>query len=231
MIPLVWIPGHMCGDWLYAPQRGAWPGPQIVADVARDDTLGAMADRLLEKAPERFALAGLSLGGMVAMKVMVRAPGRVVGALLMDTDPTAAREQEIAWRAEEMADVAAKGPEGYVGRFVEKFYAHDADVAERLGPETRKRMAEAPVEVISAQARALDTRRTLTEHLGDFGAPVEVVVGAQDRVCPPRLHRILAEALPDAVLTEIPGCGHIATLEAPETVTSRLRALADRIAQ
>jgi len=229
VIPLVWIPGHMCGDWLYAPQRGAWPGPDSVADVTRDDTLGAMANRLLETAPERFALAGLSLGGMVAMEVMARAPGRVAGALLMDTDPTAAREREIAWREGEMADVVARGPEGYVGRFVEKFYAHDADVAGRLGPATRTRMAEMPVEVISAQARALDTRRTLTDDLGDFGAPVEVVVGAHDRVCPPRLHRKLAGALPDAVLTEIPGCGHIATLEAPETVTDRLRSLADRI--
>ena len=54
-------------------------------------------------------------------------------------------------------------------------------------------------------------------------------MGAEDRVCPPRLHRKLAEALADAVLTEIPGCGHIATLEAPETVTDRLRSLADRI--
>jgi len=229
VIPLIWIPGHMCDARLYAPQAGNWPGPETTAETGLDDDLGAMAERLLAGAPPRVVLAGLSMGAMVAMEAMARAPGRIAGALLMDTDPTAARPREIDWRAGEMDRMARTGPQGYVERFVAKFYAHDAAVAARLGPATRAMMGATPADVIRAQARALDKRRDLTGALAGFAGPVEIVVGAEDRVCPPKLHRPLAGALPDAALTEIAGCGHIATLEAPGPVGDRLAALARRI--
>ena len=97
MATVVLVPGHLCDASLYAPQRAALAGHEVVlADTRSDDTIGAMADRLLESAPERFVVAGLSMGGMVAMEVMARAPGRLLGACLMDTDPTAARPRESA---------------------------------------------------------------------------------------------------------------------------------------
>lgn len=228
MTPLVWIPGHMCGAWLYAPQVGLWPGPETTADVTRDDDLGAMAERLLAAAPERFALAGLSMGGMVAMEVIARAPERVAGALLMDTNPTAARERELAgWRAS-LAAIEAEGAESHVRAFVPQFYAHDPAVAARLGPGTEARMLETPAPVIAAQIRAIAARRAMLPLLEGLALPLEIVVGAEDAVCPPRLHRPLAEALPGAALTEIPGVGHLATLEAPEAVNARLTRLAER---
>ena len=88
MRPIIWIPGHLCGPWLYAPQLAVFGGEReaIMADTISDDSLGAMAERLLAGAPERFVLAGLSMGGMVAMEVLARAPERVAGAVLMDTE-------------------------------------------------------------------------------------------------------------------------------------------------
>ena len=225
MIPLVWVPGHLCSAWLYAPLMGRWPGPETVAETTRDDSLATMAARLLAETEGPLALAGLSMGGMVALEAMAAAPDRIAGALLMDTDPFAARERETAWRAGEMA----AGPESYIARFTAKFFAHDAAVAERLGPAARAQAAAMVPEVIAAQARALDTRRDMMPLVEGFEAPVEIVVGAEDRVCPPKLHRPLAEALPGAVFTEIPGCGHLATVEAPEAVAARLDALAARI--
>jgi pimeloyl-ACP methyl ester carboxylesterase len=90
-LPIIWIPGHLCGAWLYAPQLGVYPG--LVADTLNDDCLGAMAERLLVDAPERFVVAGLSMGAMVAMEVIARAPERVAGAVIMDTDPSRARDR------------------------------------------------------------------------------------------------------------------------------------------
>ena len=225
-LPVVWIPGHLCGPWLYAPQLAVLGGARqtVIADTMRDDDLGAMADRLLADAPERFVLAGLSMGGMVAMEVMARAPGRVAGAVLMDTDPTPAREKEIEWRG----GLMAKGLEAYVDTFVRQFFRHDASVAERLGPLTRQMMLQTPEAVAGAQARALDTRRDMAPLIAGYAGPVEVVVGAEDRVCPPALHGAIAEALPEATLTEIPHCGHLATLEAAEAVNARIAALLER---
>lgn len=223
---VVLVPGHLCDDWIYAPQRAVLAGHEVVlADTTRDDTIGGMADRLLAAVPGPFVVGGLSMGGMVAMEVMARAPERVLGACLMDTDPTAARVREIEWRA----GLLDAGLEAYVETFVGRFYLHDVAAAARLGAETRALMLATPEPVARAQASALDTRREMVPLIAGFPRPVEIVVGAEDRVCPPILHAPLAEALLAARLTEIPGCGHIATLEKPKAVNARLAALLDRL--
>ncbi len=231
MTPIVWVPGHLCGPWLYAPQFAVFGEGRttIIADTHKDDTIGAMANRLIAAAPERFVLAGLSMGGMVAMEVLARAPERVAGAVLMDTDPTPARSKEIFWRQGLLAGAAEDGFQVYVDTFVDRFFLHSPTAAERLGPLTRMMMAETPLPVARAQARALDTRREMAPLIDGFGATVEVIVGAEDKVCPPMLHGPLAEALPGAVLTEVPGCGHLATIEAPDQINTRIAALLDRI--
>ena len=226
-LPIIWIPGHLCGAWLYAPQLGAYPGR--IADTLSDNTLGGMAERLLADAPERFVVAGLSMGSMVAMEVIARAPERVAGAVIMDTDPSRARALEVEWRAKLMQRAVEEGLEDYVGKFVRRFYMHDASVAERLGPQTRQRMAETPIEVARAQARALDTRREMVPLIAGYAGPVEVIVGAEDKVCPPSLHGPIAAALPGAVYTVIPACGHLATVEAPGVVNARIGALLERL--
>jgi pimeloyl-ACP methyl ester carboxylesterase len=226
MVTVVLVPGHLCDASLYAPQFAALAGHDVrLADTTADDTIGGMADRLLGRMPGRFVIAGLSMGGMVAMEVMARGPDRVLGACLMDTDPTPAREREIAWRQ----GLLDQGFETYVETFVGRFYAHDAGTAARLGPETRDRMLATPEAVARAQASALDRRRDMAPLIAGFPAPVEVIVGAEDRVCPPKLHGPLAAGLPGARLTEIPGCGHIATLERPAAVNERLAALLARV--
>ena len=224
-LPVIFIPGHLCTDWIYQDQIASLTGHDVtVADTFHDDTCGGMADRLLASAPDRFVVAGLSMGGMVAMEVMARAPDRVAGACLMDTDPSAAREREVDWRR----GLLAGGMESYVDAFVQRFYLHDADVAERLGPLTRQRMLETPEAVARAQVNALDTRREMAPLIAGFPGPVSLIVGAEDKVCPPFLHHRLAEVLPGSELVEIAGCGHIATVERPAEVNAALHSLVER---
>src|SRR5215510_6341312 len=68
-LPVVLVPGLLCSARLYAPQVAAlWPFGQItVADHRRDDSMPAIATRILANAPPRFALAGLSMGGYIAI--------------------------------------------------------------------------------------------------------------------------------------------------------------------
>jgi pimeloyl-ACP methyl ester carboxylesterase len=128
-----------------------------------------------------------------------------------------------------MARARAEGVAAYAAGFSEKFFAHDAGVAARLGPATREAMAAAPLDVLERQARALDARRAMIPRIEGFAAPVEVMAGGADRICPAKLHPPIAEACADARLTELPGVGHLVTLEAPEAVTARIDALMERI--
>ena len=86
-LPVVLIPGLNCSARLYAEQIPAlWRfGPVQVADHTRDDSMDAIASRILADAPPRFALAGLSMGGYLALTIVRRAPERVQRLALLDT--------------------------------------------------------------------------------------------------------------------------------------------------
>ena len=106
---------------------------------------------------------------------------------------------------------------------------HDISVAERLGSLTGQMMAQTPVGVALSQARALDTRREMAPLIAGFAGPVEVIVGAEDKVCPPLLHEPIAAALAGADYTEIPACGHLVTIEVPGPVNARIEMLLERV--
>src|SRR5437762_2706872 len=86
-LPVVLVPGLNCSPRLYAPQMPElWRfGPVTVADHTRDDTMAAIAKRILDAAPARFALAGLSMGGYIALEMVRQAPSRVEKLALLDT--------------------------------------------------------------------------------------------------------------------------------------------------
>ena len=86
-LPVVLIPGLTCTARLYAEQIPAlWRfGPVMIADHTRDDSMTAIARRILAAAPPRFALAGLSMGGYIAFEIVRQAPERVAKLALLDT--------------------------------------------------------------------------------------------------------------------------------------------------
>mgnify|MGYP001120088752 CR=1 FL=1 len=86
--PLLLIPGLRCDSYLYAPLIARLDAgtAAVVADVSRDDSIAAMASRVLAVAPPRFALAGLSMGGYVVLEIIRQAPERVTHLALLDTN-------------------------------------------------------------------------------------------------------------------------------------------------
>lgn len=223
--PLVLIPGLNCTPALYAPQ---WPvlapGRQIlVADNTADDTMAAMVERLLAAAPERFALCGLSMGGYVAFEVMRRAPERVTRLALLDTTAKPPTPQTNAPR-EQMIALAEKGAfDNVVTLLWQKLVALDRLVDETLRLEVRA-MAEAvgPSGFIRQQ-RAIMGRSDARPVLGTISVPSLVLVGAEDAITPPDEAREIAGGIgAKARYLEIPGCGHLSTLEAPQVVTAAL---------
>jgi len=222
---LVLIPGLACTARLYEPQIDALPvgRPIIVADHARDDSIAAIAARLLRDAPDRFALAGLSMGGYVAMEVMRQAPERVTRLALLDTtarpdtpEATEDRQRLIrlaeAGRFEEIH--AALWP-----RLVHPDHRGDRDLQEILIGMMRETGAEAYIR----QQRAIMARPDSRPTLPGIEIPALILVGEGDAITPPEVAREMAEMIEWASLVVIPEAGHMSTLEQPERVNEALQ--------
>ena len=86
-LPIVLVPGLLTSPRLYAEQLPAlWQhGLVTITGNTRDDTIAAIASRILADAPPRFALAGLSMGGYICFELARQAPDRVARLALLDT--------------------------------------------------------------------------------------------------------------------------------------------------
>jgi pimeloyl-ACP methyl ester carboxylesterase len=194
-----------------------WP-----ARIDLDDSVPEMALSVLAAAPPRFALAGHSLGAIVALEVMRRAPERVTRLALLNASGRGPSEDQLtAWaragaRTEggEFDQVAAELATATVGAAHrdDDLIARNARMAATVGPDGFLRQ-------LAAQATRPESRPSLST----IGVPVLVVSGEDDTICPPALQRELVELCRAAELATIPGCGHMAPLEDPAAVTELLR--------
>jgi pimeloyl-ACP methyl ester carboxylesterase len=223
-LPTVLIPGLTCSARLYAEQIPAlWRfGPVTVADHTRDDSMAAIARRILAAAPPRFALAGLSMGGYIAFEIMRQAPDRVAKLALLDTGARTEAPEQTERRKVVIA-LAKSGryaevPEIAFPLYVHRNRHHDAALKETV----RTMAAETGVDAFLRQQQAIITRPESRPGLGAIKCPTLVLVGDGDEATPPELAREIAGAIGGSRLAMIPDCGHLSTLEQPEKVAAAL---------
>lgn len=222
--PLVLLPGLMCDARLFQPQttRLSQTRPVMVAPIGGGDRIEEIASALLDQLPHRFALAGLSMGGIVALELVRRAPERVTHLCLMATDAQADTPQIAADREELI--VAAQA--GRLEDVMRKVLGSDTlapgpqripilndmlEMALELGPELFVR-----------QMRALQRRPDQQGTLRRIKVPTLVLCGAHDTLTPVRKHSFMAELIPGAALHVVDMAGHLPTLEAPGETTDAL---------
>ena len=159
--PLVFLPGMMCDARLFGPQIAELSSEFsiMVSPVTRGERIEEIASGLLDELPARFALAGLSMGGIVAMELLRRAPDRVSRLALLDTTPLAETPQAATAREPQIVKVRAGRLQEVVrdemlpnylgpGPFRNEISELVMDMADALGPDTFVR-----------QSRALQRRR------------------------------------------------------------------------
>ncbi|MDU9004417.1 alpha/beta fold hydrolase [Sedimentitalea todarodis] len=225
MTPLVLIPGMMCDARLFGPQIDAFSGrhPITLAPINAHDTVAALAADILTWAPQRFAMAGLSMGGIVAMEVLRQAPDRVVRLALLDTNPLAETDAVKSRREPQIGTVRAGGLRAVMRDEMKPNYLTDGPrrgaildlcmaMAESLGPE-----------VFIRQSRALQTRPDQQQTLRAFSGPSLVLCGRDDALCPVHRHELMASLMPQARLEIIEDAGHLPVLEQPEQTNAALR--------
>ena len=223
-LPIVLVPGLNCSARLYAEQIPAlWRfGPVVVADHTRDDSIAAIARRILAAAPPLFALAGLSMGGYIAFEIMRRAPQRVAKLALMDTGARPETAEQTARREAPMA-LARAGNLIQVADDLFVFFVHPdrhTDVALRDAVRAMAEDVGAPAYL--RQQQAIMARPDSRPGLSAIACPTLILVGAQDRGTPPELAQEIAAGIADSRLVVVPDCGHLSTIERPQAVTKAL---------
>ena len=223
-LPVLLIPGLACTPSLYAGQMPAlWTfGPVTVADHRRADSMDAIARQILAEAPPRFALAGLSMGGYLALAIVRLAPDRVAKLALLDTGSRSDTPEASERRKASMAKVQA-GEFDAVMDTLWPILVHK----ERQGDAALKRIVfemakTAGADAFVRQQQAIMTRPDSRAGLPDIRCPTLVLVGKGDQLTPPALSEEMATLIPNSRLVTVPDSGHLSTLEKPESVTRAL---------
>lgn len=224
MTPLIFLPGMMCDARVFGPQIDALSGhlPLMMMPPGLHQTMADLAGEVLTHAPPRFALAGLSMGGILAMEILRQAPERVAGLALLDTNPLAELPEVRARRAPQIAAAEAGELRRVMQDEMKPNYLTDGsnkgaildlcmDMAIHLGPE-----------IFVCQSKALRDRPDQTETLRHFAGPALVLCGRHDTLCPVDRHGMMHDLMPQSTLEIIEEAGHLPTLEQPENTTAAL---------
>lgn len=224
--PILLVPGLASSARIYAPVIPAlWRfGPVMIANHIRDDSIAAIARRILAEAPPRFALAGHSMGGYIAFEIMRQAGERVTKLALINTqarpdtpEATARRhaQMERARRGELRAVRQESFPE-----LVHPSRRDDADILALVHAQDEDVGVEGYLRQQTAIIARVDSRPTLSA----IKCPTLVLTGDTDNTIPNALSKEMAEGIAGARLVVLDRCGHLPQAEQPQAI---VRALAE----
>ncbi len=224
-IPLVLLPGLLCDALLWRHQSDALadiatPG---VADLTTADSVGGLARAVLTRAPPRFALAGLSMGGYVAFEIMRIAADRVMKLALINTAARPDTAEQSARRRgliqlSEMGDF-----KGVTPRLLPLLVHPDRIADPRIAVPVQEMALRIGQAAFARQQTAIMNRPDSRPDLPKIACPTLVLCGRQDALTPPPLAEEMAAAIPGARLTIVENSGHLSPLEQPEAVTRAMR--------
>lgn len=223
--PLVLLPGMMCDARLWTPQVAALSCDRVVhvAPITGGDTIEKIAASILADAPPRFALAGLSMGGIVAMEVIRRAPERVTRLALLDTSPLSEPPSYAALRDPQIARARAGRLAEVIAEEIKPAYLAPGPGRAAVLKTVMDMALDHGPEVFARQSRALQRRPDQQKTLRGLRVPTLILCGRHDGLCPVRRHEFMAELVRGATFEIVEDAGHLPTLESPATTNAALR--------
>ena len=222
---LLLIPPILCDARVFEPQIKALSqdGTVQLAYTKGGERIEEIASQILDNAPQRFALAGMGMGGTIALEIFRRAPERVLRIALLATNvqsdsPDVAAMREpliIAARAGRLNDVVES----------ELMPAHLEPTAHRLAIThiLQDMAADFGMSAYVKQVRAMQRRKDQQDILRKIKVPALVLCGENDVVNTLRRHEFVAQMIPYAKLEVISEAAHLPTLEQGAAVTQALR--------
>lgn len=224
MTPILLVPGLGCSARLYALQLPAlWQlGPVTIANHTTANTMAGIGKAILDQAPPRFHLIGLSMGGYIAFELLRQQPGRIEKLALLDTGSRADLPEQSE-RRRALIGTAREDRLAQVNDALWPVLVHESRLADGALRRTVDAMlTEVGAEAFIRQQEALIGRPDSRPGFGAIRNPTLVIVGDGDRLTPPELSVEIAGGIAGARLEMVSQCGHLSTLERPEAVTKLL---------
>lgn len=227
---ILMLPGMMLDARLYAHQLVGLADSYaaVVADLTRSSSMAALAKDVLKDAPPRFALVGLSMGGIVAFEIWRQAPERVTHLGLLDTTCYSDRPERRELRLEQMAKVEMGGLREVTASLKPMYLSRKNRGNSQLLQAILDMGLALGSDVFCRQSIALRDRSDSIATLPTITCPALVLCGREDELCPVDVHLEMANSIPHADLVVLAECGHLSSMEEPEAVTAALEHLLQR---
>lgn len=225
LVPLLLLPGQLCDERLWRDPAAALAdvAAPIFGDLTQDDRIEDMAARALAEAPASFALAGLSMGGYVALEIMRQAPERVLRLALFDTTARPENPARATLRRADMSTVGLGRFAGITPRLLPQFI-HASRLQDPLAHEVMEMTARVGAAAYLRQQTAILKRPDARPILPTIAVPTLIGVGEADAVTPPHLAEEMAAGIPGAKLQVFARCGHLPPMEDPTATVQAMRA-------
>jgi pimeloyl-ACP methyl ester carboxylesterase len=227
MSELLLLSGLLCDEtpWADVAARLSAAGAVRIISFANCGSLGEMAQRVLAKAPERFALAGHSMGGRVALEVWRRAPERIAALGLLSTGAFPLRPEEAASRSRLVKIAREQGMAALAAEWLPPMMARTATTVEQRSVMQRlTSMVESQTpESFAAQIQALLNRPDAEPLLPTIRVPTLLLSGTEDTWSPVSQHVHMQRMISGSILVEVADAGHMAPIEQPDAVADALR--------
>lgn len=222
---LLLLPGLLNDGRLWQHQINALSDTAYasVADLTAADTIAELATAALSQMrADRFALAGLSMGGYVALEIMRQAPERVSALALLDTSARADTQEATQNRKKLMQQAETNFPsviDALLPKLVHTSQMHNTALLEQITAMALSVGKDA----FLRQQRAIMGRIDSLPSLSKITCPTLVLCGREDVITPVEVHRELVGGIPDSKLVVVEKCGHLSTLGQPQDVTNALK--------
>ena len=222
---VVLLSGLLCDEtfWSDIPQRLAGIAEVQVMSFRGFSSIPAMAQHVLDIAPQRFAVAGHSMGGRVALEILRAAPRRITGLALLNTSVHGVRDGEPQSRSRLLQVAHDLGMSALAAEWLPPMMGSDAARTAELMPRLRAMIQRFTAAAYAGQVTAMLNRPEVLSLLPSIAVPTLLLSGSDDAWSPVSQQQSIRRRIPHATLFEIHGAGHMAPLERPDSVALALR--------
>lgn len=231
MPSLLLLSGLLCDEtvWMDAAQELASAADVRIVSFQGFESIQAMAEHVLRLAPQRFLVAGHSMGGRVALEICHQARERVLGLALLNSGVHALRPGEIESRGRLVKLARERGMSAVAADWLPPMMGASLARVAQVMPKLRDMVERQTAESFGAQTKALLARPDAVRVLPTIKVPTLLASGTADTWSPLLQHEEIRRQIAGATLVAIEDAGHMAPAEQPRAVSAALRAWIEEV--